>query len=366
MQKYNLKEFRVLTLSSLCLFLITLTSCAMVGPRSISKGRSDYNESINKTEDEQMLLSIVKERYGETSSLLQVTGVAANIRFKSSVGVDVGFGPTNNYDGNLVPLNAGVAYEENPTITYAPVQGETYIKQLMSPLPLNLVVLNIRAGTSSARLFTMMTNRINGMRNPDFHYSPEVKPDTRFQSFIELGEKLRLAGVLDILADQNKDVPFVVLISDYAPKYSKIVREYLDLLGLSMPSDSSKTIVLPVYFTINGGDLDGISISTRSTFDLIEILKASIEIPQDHVNAGLAIKYPAPGLVGKDLHIYSSEEKPDSTIVAVKHRGYWFYIDDTDMGTKLFYRMIRILWSVSIAASSDQNVAPVLTIPVSQ
>jgi len=365
MQRYNLKESRVLTLSALCLFLITLTSCAMVGPGSISKGRSDYNESINKTEDEQMLLSIVKERYGETSSLLQVTGVAANIRFKSNVGADVGFGPESNYVGNLVPLSAGVSYEENPTVTYAPVRGETYIKQLMSPLPLNLVVLNIRAGTSSARLFTMMANRINGMRNPDFLYSPEVKPDTRFQSFVQLGEKLRLAGVLDILADQNKDAPFVVVISDYAANYSEAVREYLDLLGLSMPADKSKTIVLPVYFT-NRRDLNGISISTRSTFDLIEILKASIEIPQEHVNAGLAMKYQAPGLVGKDLHIYSSEERPDSAIVAVKHRGYWFYIDDTDMGTKLFYRTVRTLWSVSIAASSDQNVAPLLTIPVSQ
>ena len=40
-------------------------------------GRADYNEAINRTEDEQMLLSIVKGRYGETFSLLAVTGVAA-------------------------------------------------------------------------------------------------------------------------------------------------------------------------------------------------------------------------------------------------------------------------------------------------
>ena len=37
-------------------------------------GRADYNEAINRTEDEQMLLSIVKGRYGETFSLLAVRG----------------------------------------------------------------------------------------------------------------------------------------------------------------------------------------------------------------------------------------------------------------------------------------------------
>ena len=52
--------------------------------------------------------------------------------------------------------------------------------------------------------------------------------------------------------------------------------------------------------------------------------------------------------------------------VAAKHRGYWFYIDETDVHTKLFYVILRTLWSVSIAAASDQSAAPVLTIPVSR
>jgi hypothetical protein len=46
-------------------------------------GRADYNGAINKTEDEQMLMAIVKGRYGETTSLLSVNGVAANVRFNA-------------------------------------------------------------------------------------------------------------------------------------------------------------------------------------------------------------------------------------------------------------------------------------------
>ena len=81
----------IVTLVILCLALGMLSGCAKVGPRSISMGRAAYNESINKTEDEQMLLSIVKGRYGETSSLLTVSGVAANINFSAKAGVQAGF-----------------------------------------------------------------------------------------------------------------------------------------------------------------------------------------------------------------------------------------------------------------------------------
>ena len=69
---------------------------------------------------------------------------------------------------------------------------------------------------------------------------------------------------------------------------------------------------------------------------------------------------------GKNIRIYASKDKPLQAAVAVKHRGYWFYIDDTDMYTKLFYTVVRTLWSVSIATGADQRTAPVLTIPVSR
>jgi hypothetical protein len=64
--------------------------------------------------------------------------------------------------------------------------------------------------------------------------------------------------------------------------------------------------------------------------------------------------------------IHSSQNKPINATIAVKHRGYWFYIDEADTRTKRFFEMLRALWSVSIAASSDRKMAPVLTVPVSR
>jgi hypothetical protein len=313
-----------------------------------------------------MLLSIVKGRYGETYSLLAVSGVAANVRFSGNAGVQVGFGPKSYYEGNLVPFSGGLAYEENPTITYTPVQGEQYLRQLLSPLPLSLLVLIVRSSANPSATLTVLTSSINDMQNPDFLVGPEAKPDPGFKRFAELGEQLNQVGVIQFVEDPRENVPFSILISGYAPSHTTKVREYLGLLGLSMPQDESKDIVLPVYFAVKGQGLGAVAISTRSTFDLIEILRAAVEVPQEHADAGLAIKYPKLGLAGQNLRIRASQYKPAQAAVVVKHRGYWFYIHDADLRTKLYYLMVRTLWSVSIATASDQKAAPVLTIPVSR
>ena len=240
MGSYYRKDWWRLTLAILCLVLFALSGCAMVGSRSISVGRADYNEAINKTEDEQMLLSIVKGRYGETFSLLAVSGVTANIRFRTNAGVQAGFGPSESYAGNLVPFSGGLAYEENPTIAYSPVQGEKYLRQLMSPIPLDILLLLVRSGTYSATYLNLIANRINGMRNPDFL---DVEPDPRFQRFTELNYELYRAGMLHWVEDSKKEIGYEVWITGYAPNYSEKVREYITLLGLPMPTDESKDIV---------------------------------------------------------------------------------------------------------------------------
>ena len=360
------RTFRMSMLTALCMVLLMTSGCSVVGPRSISMGRANYNDAIDQTENEQMLLAIVKGRYGETFSLLAVSGVAANMRFRASAGIDVGFGPSDNYDGNLVPFSGGVAVEENPTITYKPIQGEQYVRHLLSPIPLNMLVLILRSETHSATYLTLIANRINDMQNPDFSIASSAGTASRFQRFVDLSQELGQAGVLQLVVDPRKDIVFDILISNYVPTHTDKVREYIELAGLSMPADKSSAIVVPVHFAVKAPDWSGLAVSTRSTYDLLEILRASIQTPQEHADAGLTRNYPPPGLAGKDIRIQSSKDKPKRASTAVAYRGYWFYVDETDMQTKLFFDLARTLWSISISASADQKAAPVLTIPVSR
>jgi hypothetical protein len=88
----------------------------VLGPSSIKRGRAAYNDAIVATNNQQILGMIVNMRYGQPSGMLAVSSVTANLNIQSSVGSDIGWGPDSNYAGNLTPLSAGIAYEENPTI----------------------------------------------------------------------------------------------------------------------------------------------------------------------------------------------------------------------------------------------------------
>lgn len=352
-------------LAILCLILIT-SGCSYVGPKAISQGRLSYAEAINRTEDQQMLLTIVKGRYRESSTLLTVNSVAANMRFRSSVEAQFGFGDTEDYLGNLVPLSTGVAYEENPTITYTPVHGEQYFKQLMSPVPLDFLMLTLRSMTNSDDVLKMMVNRVNDLRNPDFLDNASIQPSQQFKRFTELFDQLHSSGILDVVKNPADDVVFDLLIYDYAPNYSAQVEEFFTLLDLPMPTDESEMIMIPVSFSIRKKGADGIGIITRSTFDLIEIMKASIEVPTEHITTGLAYEYPPMGLPGQGIRIQAAKTKPDGLSLAVKYRGYWFYVDETDQITKGAFLVMRTYWSITTTRAAGKQEAPVLTIPVSR
>jgi hypothetical protein len=113
---------------------------------------------------------IVRMRYGESAGLLAVSSVTANLQIQANAGAEFGLGPDTNYQGNLVPLSAGFAYEENPTISYAPVQGEKYLRQILSPLPLDLTLLLLHALCDSPQ--TLLLRTVDGVRNPDFLAEP--------------------------------------------------------------------------------------------------------------------------------------------------------------------------------------------------
>ena len=108
--------------------------CTVVGPSALHSGRLAYNEAIIETDNQQMLLVIVRSRYGERSNLLAVASVTANVRIAANAGVEVGVGDSDDYSGNLVPFSAGFIYEENPTISYTPVGGQQFAHKLLSPL----------------------------------------------------------------------------------------------------------------------------------------------------------------------------------------------------------------------------------------
>jgi hypothetical protein len=59
------------------------------------------------------------------------------------------------------------------------------------------------------------------------------------------------------------------------------------------------------------------------------------------------------------------KEEPQQAGLAVPYKGYWFYIDETDISSKRTMGVLNSLVRLKIRASSAQNI-PVLTLPVGQ
>lgn len=350
---------------TVCLLAGLFNGCTIVGPEAVHSGRLSYNEAIIQTDNQQMLLLAVRGRYGERSNLLSVDSITANVTVRANAGVEAGVGDSDNYAGNLVPISAGVSYEENPTISYSPVGGEQYAHELMSPVSVTSLAQFTSNLVDPAPVYYALVSSINGIYNPDFLNLADAH-DERFDRVVRNMTKLSRAHRLNWVQDPRGKDRFSIVISHYSPDYTDEVSELLTLLGLGTTKHDSARIALPVSLALDGRNTGGIGITTRSVYQLLEILSGAVEVPEQDKASGVAVNYPAPGSVGKHLHVHFSKSKPDHAFVAVRYRDGWYYIDEKDRISKQYFRLLATLLSINIAENAGRgSSAPVLTVPVS-
>jgi hypothetical protein len=109
-------------------------------------------------------------------------------------------------------------------------------------------------------------------------------------------------------------------IREHKPKRTQEIRELLTLLEQPQTMNISEPVVLPVYHSIEEPESGGIAVTTSSIYDLIEIMSAAIDVPEEHRESGLAINYPAPGLAGQEVRIFRAGDRPGNASVVVKYR----------------------------------------------
>jgi hypothetical protein len=345
-----------------------LCGCAVVGPRSISGGRGVYAETINITEDEQILNMIVRQRYDESFAMISVASVTASLRFGVQAGTNIGIGDSDNFAGNLVPLSVGVAYEENPTISYVPLSGDDFMRRMLSPVSTTEWLLVGGAAKHPGHVFDLAVRRVNGLRNRVLGEEPS-SPD--FARFVDLYGRLRRAGVLDIVQDPEPKLEremYLWDIHDYEDAHGESLHEMLVLLGIEAKPDGS-AIFLPVL-TAPGSSSSAIHLETRSAVEVLRMFGAGVEIPAAHLEAGIVEPYSWKVPAGRRFITIRSSEKqwwgsrPDDAAVAIRFRDHWFYIDATDTNSKRAFQFLRTFIGMRLADPSATHRAPILTVPV--
>lgn len=116
----------------LVFFLATVfAGCTNLGANRIEGERSNYNVAIQRTNDQQLLLNLVRLKYRDTPYFLEVSSVAAQFTLttNASASASVPEGALSTFG-----FGAGAQMQEKPTITYSPLQGDKFIQRVLSPI----------------------------------------------------------------------------------------------------------------------------------------------------------------------------------------------------------------------------------------
>ena len=336
--------------------LLGTAGCQAVGPSSISNGRALYAEVINRTGDEQILTMIVRHRYDETFGLLEVVGVTSQVTVGANTAVNVPVGAQDNYSGNLVPFAAGLSYEESPTISYVPLDGEEFMARLVAPVSISQALTLGRLSRVPGLSYRLMINRINGLSNPG---GSARRPDG-FRRVGELLRELSALGAGDIVFSGDAHS---LSLHDYGDVAASQVRELLDLLRLTAVEADGRDLLIPVREGLGTPPQgDAILVETRSVLDLVRLVGDAIEVPGDDLAAGTVA--PAEAEAEAFLRIRSARERPADAVVAVAHGAWWYYIDSRDIDSKRGFVLLKAVISMGLASQTPGSGAPVLTLPV--
>lgn len=375
------------------LILCGATGCS-VGPRYIETSRTRYNRAVQVTAGEEMLLNVVRARYSDPPEFLALSGITS--QFETGVGGDFGteFGLGDARVSGLLKAT------DRPTVTFTPLQDENFTKRFLTPISVESIYLFSRNGRELDRLFRLSVQSLNGIENAPHRTEPGTPTDPApflWASGVlgDLGRQ-KLAEVayqekdeevshpLDPALVQGRDAvaaaekgfrfrrsgegPVVLtqktreVVLRFAPTATGTpeAANLAKLLNLQ-PGKASYTLKAGAEGQIGPAPAarDEIVVTTRSIEQVLHFLGEGVEVPAHHVEKGFAP--PRCGVAQELLRVRVSKVRPAHAAVAVRHRGHWFYIEDSDRTSKETFELLLELYNLEIRGGGAANI-PVLTL----
>jgi hypothetical protein len=345
---------------------MTLSACAPLGPRTISVSRPLYNEAVQQTEAQQLLLNIVRQRYNDPVLFLDVTSISSGTNRSVNASLLTKILPSGRDE---LSEGVGASFSESPVIFYTPNTGEKFVRQMLAPLDLRTITLLLQSGWSIERVMLVTGDSINGLRNV-------IGGGSLGRDFGILAKSLRdlqRNGQLTLGVDgAGKDVPASVTLV-FAPE-AKTSPAYTDICRVLNTACDGRTISLRqgIGFGNAGGSTgkgDAASLATRSLYSAMYFLAQGVEIPPPDAQRGAAVQnkdaqgkpFDWAEVHGDLFQVRSSATEPQKAHVKVFYRNVWFYIPDTDADSKVTFALMSML--VMLQAGDANKITPLITLP---
>jgi len=335
--------------------------CRSFGPTTIPRDRFDYSSAISESVKNQVLLNIVKLRYGDMPVFVDVSSVISQYELANDFSYGFGWTYSSAIPTERTPSVGGSSkYIERPTITYAPQTGEKFTKSLLTPIPPSAILFLIQSGKSVDVVFYLCVQSVNGINN---RYEASMRSAPIHPDFVELLKRMRKVQQSGMIGtrtqtDEKKQTSLFYFSKDVSPEIAEDVKWIKQKLGLNPQASEFKV----VYGSTN--QQDEIAIMSRSVMEILVQQASSIDVPAEDLqqNRAYAVaKTEDPFLELMSMHIHSGRQKPADAFVSISYRGKWFWIEDTDFKSKQLLSGLMLL--LSLMESDRGGNQPVITVP---
>ncbi len=365
----------LLCLGLACLAGMASGGCSSLGPRTIRGDRFNYNKAGADSSNEQLLLNIVRLRYGEPIYWLEIGSMLSQYTFDAGASFT-----TWDYDINRwanpalramfdvrpdpAPTDSrgtNLGWSDRPTITYSPLQGEEFSNRLMTPIPATTIMYLAQSGWRIDQVFECCVQRVNDVDNSPIHdvTAGNWVAGIKFQAMADVMKKMQDAGKLRFSLEFDLDKQATYLYSPAGDMgMGEEAKELAELLDLATDASRIKLI--------DGGSRhakDELAIQTRSLLGTMYALSQVVEAPPEHLKNGEIINpYTPDDEADEDrwLVVKHSRVPVPNAMAQIFYRGYWFYVPRTDWSSKRTFALLTYLFSLQASGTTTQ--APMVTV----
>jgi hypothetical protein len=343
----------------LLLLLLLLAACHSYGAKTVPRDRFDYSSAVGRSWKQQMLLNIVKLRYLDAPIFLDVQQILAGYTIEGGGSAGWAQGDTPSGLGGW-SFGAAGRFIDRPTITYRPLTGSEFAKNLMTPIPPKAIFYLIQAGYPADLIFPLCVSSINGLRSRTGSITERRPADEGFRRYVALLREVQKLGILGMRVEQanKRDVTVIFFPQqNVTPEGEAMLNEIRELLRLDREATEFK-----ITYSSGPGGGNSIVMLTRSVFTLMFELSTQIDVPPEHHAEGQVI--PIEELEGRADHairVRTSPSAPDDAFVGVEYEDHWFWISKKDLYSKRTFTFLNLL--LSFTDTGEPQLPTLVTVP---
>jgi hypothetical protein len=365
----KMKPVRVPAIFVTALIASASGACSSIGPATVPRDRADYSAAIGDSWKQQTLRNIVKLRYGDFPVFMEIAQVITGYSLITSATAGISAANfTSSAVGGPAAIGGsaavGATYIDRPTVVYAPLTGNDFIKTLMRPIPPSAVLFLLQSGYPATVVMPIAVDSINGVANESRRSGMSRTGDPEFIRLAQLLYELQRANALQIRVDRAKDNSETSVMGfppvNVTPEIAAKIAEVRRILHLTAAGRNHQ-----VHYGGWSGKGDEIAITTRSMLQVMMELGVFAQVPEADVAGGKATlgagSNPSPGSERPPLNIMSGSAAPSDAFAAIEYKGRWFWISENDIRSKTLFSGVMLLFSISDVGV--RTAAPVVTIP---